>query len=924
MPLTPITPAATPTAATTNGPTVHVELDVTGMTCGSCAARVERVLVRQEGVETAGVNFATGRASIDFDAAAVDVNRLTEAVARIGYGLEPVATAAPSPVGADATPSAQESEQAGWRRRAIVAWPLTLVVLALSYWRPGADWARWTAAVLTVPVQFWAGYPFLRGAIIRARAGTANMDTLVAIGTLSAFGLSTAGLLFGDPGGHTGHGAPGGGHPFGGHLHFDMAALIVAFLVLGRWLEARAKGRATRAITGLVALGAHDASLLDPAHPDGEHRVPVARVRVGDLVRVRPGEKVPVDGVVVDGASAVDESMLTGESVPVDKAPGDVVTGATVNRQGVLTVRATAVGADTALARIVRLVAEAQGSKAPVQRLADRVAGGFVPVVMAVAAVTFLTWAFAIDRPVDGLLAAIAVLIVACPCALGLATPMAIMVGTGRGASLGVLIKGGEVLERAKGVDTVVFDKTGTLTVGEMSLTDVVARRDVGGDDVLARAAAAEVGSEHPVGRAVVAGARSRGLTLAAATSFESVPGHGVQAEVDGASVIVGNRRYVAPSPELEAAADELEGAGRTVVFVGWDGQARGLLALADTVRPGARAAVAELTAMGVEVAMVTGDNARTAAAIATELGVTRVMAGVLPAAKADEIARLQADGRVVAMVGDGVNDAPALARADLGIAIGTGTDVAIETSAITLLSSDVAGVATAIRLSRATYTTILQNLGWAFGYNLVAIPLAAFGLLTPVVAGAAMGLSSVSVVANSLRLYRFGRKPTAAPAPRERASTGRRRGAGLALAWAVPAVALVAVVLATRPDGDGGSGAQPVDRVVEMAMSEYAYGPASISVAAGQEVRFVFHNDGSVPHEAVIGDEDAQSEAGQSMEANAGHDAHGASVQVQVAPGDTASLVYRFDEPGTVLIGCHIPGHYESGMRAVVEVRNA
>ena len=363
-----------------------------------------------------------------------------------------------------------------------MAWPLTLVVLALSYWRPGADWARWTAAVLTVPVQFWAGYPFLRGAVVRARARTANMDTLVAIGTLSAFGLSMAGLLFADAGEHpAGHAAEvtGADHLFGGHLHFDMAALIVAFLVLGHWLEARAKGRATRAITGLVALGAHDASLLDPAHPDGEHRVPVTRVRVGDLVRVRPGEKVPVDGVVVDGASAVDESMLTGESVPVDKGPGDAVTGATVNRQGVLTVRATAVGADTALARIVRLVAEAQGSKAPVQRLADRVAGVFVPVVLAVAAVTFLTWAFAVDRPVDGLLAAIAVLIVACPCALGLATPMAIMVGTGRGASLGVLIKGGEVLERAKGVDTVVFDKTGTLTVGEMSLTDVVAGEGV-------------------------------------------------------------------------------------------------------------------------------------------------------------------------------------------------------------------------------------------------------------------------------------------------------------------------------------------------------------------------------------------------------------------------------------------------------------
>jgi cation-transporting ATPase V/Cu+-exporting ATPase len=890
-------------SATATSASTHVELDVTGMTCGSCAARVERVLGRQEGVEQAGVNFATGRATVDFDPAVVDIERLGDAVSRIGYGLAPLAP--PPPAGADRPP---DRDLADWRRRVVVAWPLTLVVLGLSILRPGADWARWTAAVLTVPVQFWAGWPFLRGAAVRARALTANMDTLVAIGTLSAFGLSVAGLLLSShpaAGGQAGHGAghaAGGGHPFGEHLHFDMAALIVAFLVLGRWLEARAKGQATRAITGLVELGAHEASLLDPSHPDGEHRVPVARVRVGDLVRVRPGEKVPVDGVVVEGASAVDESMLTGESVPVDKGPGDAVAGATVNRQGVLTVRATAVGADTALARIVRLVAEAQGSKAPVQRLADRVAGVFVPVVMAVAAVTFATWTLAFDRPLDGLLAAIAVLIVACPCALGLATPMAIMVGTGRGAALGVLIKGGEVLERSRGVDTVVFDKTGTLTVGEMSLTDVV-----GEPDVLVRAAAAEVGSEHPVGRAVVAGARGRGFAIADAVGFEAVAGQGVRAEVDGVTVVVGNRRFVAPSPELEEAADQLEGEGRTVVFVGWDGRARGLLGLADTMRPGARAAVAELAAMGLEVAMVSGDNARTAAAIAADVGIGRVMAGVLPAAKADEIARLQAEGRMVAMVGDGVNDAPALARADLGIAIGTGTDVAIETSAITLLSSDLAGVATAIRLSRTTYATILQNLGWAFGYNLVAIPLAAGGLLTPVVAGAAMGLSSVSVVANSLRLYRFGRKPPATAA----ATRHRRR----AVAWTVSALAVAAavVVIAARTPG---SDTQPADRVVDMAMGEYAYTPASISVAKGDEVRFVFHNEGSVPHEAVIGDVEAQAEA-----LHADHHGPHPVPSVQVAPGGTASLVYRFEQSGRVLIGCHIPGHYESGMQAVVDV---
>ncbi len=908
----------------TTAEAARVELDVTGMTCGSCAARVERTLGRQAGVEQAGVNFATGRATIAFDPAAVDVDRLAAAVEKIGYRLVPVASVQadagdPGDAGGtgDITPAA--GAQAAWRRRVLIAWPLTLAVLALSTFRPGDDWARWTAAGLTAPVQFWAGLPFLRGAVARARVGAANMDTLVAIGTLAAFGLSVAGLLLGEPASGAGHAAGGhDGNSFGGHLHFDMAALIVAFLVLGRWLEARAKGRATRAITRLVELGARDASLVDPAHPDGEHRVPVARVRVGDVVRVRPGEKVPVDGVVVDGASAVDESMLTGESVPVDKGPGDAVAGATVNRQGVLTVRATAVGSDTALARIVRLVAEAQGSKAPVQRLADRVAGVFVPVVLAVAVATFAAWTLVADRPLDGLLAAIAVLIVACPCALGLATPMAIMVGTGRGAAMGVLIKGGEVFERSKGVDTVVFDKTGTLTLGQMALTHVVPAE--GGDEagLLARSAAVEAGSEHPVGRAIVAGARGRDLAVPAASRFEAVAGLGVRAVVDGLdgrTVVVGNRRFLVDSghavaADVEAAADRLEAEGRTVVLAGWDGRARGVLAVADTVRPGAEDAIADLRAMGVEVAMLTGDNARTAAAIAAQVGIGRVMAGVLPGGKVDEIVRLQSGGRVVAMVGDGVNDAPALARAELGIAIGTGTDVAIETSDITLLSSDLVGVASAIRLARVTYGTILQNLGWAFGFNLVAIPLAALGLLDPVVAGAAMGLSSVSVVANSLRLYRFGRgRPSRTG--RGRAGAHRR---SVAVAWLAPVVALVAVAMVTRTGDD----APGVDREVEVAMSEFAFAPANLTVEAGQRVRFVFHNDGAGIHEAVIGDASAQE-----AHARNGHEAHNLAA-VDVGPGQTASLDYLFDRPGQVLIGCHEPGHYQSGMRAVVEVRPA
>ncbi len=766
-----------------------------------------------------------------------------------------------------------------------------------------------------MPVQFWAGFPFLRRALVRARAGAANMDTLVAIGTLAAFGFSTAELLGGA----------------GEHLHYDMAALIIAFLVLGRWLEARAKGRATRAVTALLELGAKEASLVDAAAPTGERLVPVEQLRVGDVVRVRPGEKLPIDGVVVEGVSAVDESMLTGESMPVDKRPGDPVVGATVNRQGVLSLRATAVGADTALARIVALVAEAQGSKAPVQRLADRVAGVFVPVVLAVAALTFAGWAVLADSPSEGLLAAIAVLIVACPCALGLATPMAIMVGTGRGAALGVLVKGGEVLERSKDVDTVVFDKTGTLTTGRMSLTDVVAAEGVTEDELLAAAAAAEVGSEHPVGQAVVAAARQGPLDVARATGFEAVAGSGVRASVGGTAVVVGRRQLLEESgmevpAELIDAADRLEQLGRTVVFAGWDGRARGLLAVADTLRDGAAEAVAALRAMGLDVAMITGDNARTASAIAARVGIGRVLAGVLPAGKVDEVGRLQAEGRVVAMVGDGVNDAPALVQADLGIAIGSGTDVAIESSDITLLSPDLAGVGTALRLSRATFTTILQNLGWAFGYNLAAIPLAAFGLLDPVLAAAAMGLSSVSVVANSLRLHRFGRPGRTGHPTR----TGPRRRWGVAVAWLVPAVLLVAIAVGTRVVDDRRTTSQRTasQRTVEVGMDEFSYTPASLSVKAGETVRFVFRNDGQIVHDAVIGDAAVQDAHERAMAAGGsrgqGH-GHGLdAVAVEVAPGATATLVHRFDHAGEVLVGCHEPGHYDAGMRATVSVHQA
>ncbi|HVE92786.1 MAG TPA: heavy metal translocating P-type ATPase [Actinomycetota bacterium] len=718
---------------------VEAEFSVSGMTCGSCAARVERVLSRKPGVQQAAVNFATERATIVYDPGAVTAEDLVTTVGRSGYGMSPV-----EPTSQEAA-DAEGALQSMWLRRVLLAWPAAIAVLVLSMAFMGRRWADLSAFALTVPIQFWAGWPFLHQAAVRARSRSTNMDTLIAIGTLAAFGYSTWALFFG--GHHTDH-------------YFDSAALIIAFLLLGRYFEARAKGRASTAIRALLEMGAKEARVL----VDGQERmVPVDQVKVGDLLVVRPGEKIPADGVVTAGGSAVDESMLTGESVPVEKKPGDNVTGATINAHGALTVRATAVGADTALAQIVRLVQEAQGTKAPVQRLADRIAGVFVPAVLVVAALTFAGWAVLADNPASGLVAAVAVLIIACPCALGLATPTAIMVGTGRGASLGVLIKGGEILERSKRIDTVVFDKTGTLTKGQMSVTDVRAEPGGSTSAVLVKAAAAESSSEHPIARAIVEAGRAAGAAIEA-SGFTSVTGHGVRATVDGTDVFVGRRKLVAEAglildESLEQAATALEEQGRTAVFAGWDGRVRGVIAVADTLKDEAPAAVAQLRGMGIRVAMITGDNARTADAIARQAGINDVLAEVLPADKVTEVRRLQEQGRVVAMVGDGINDAPALVQADLGIAIGTGTDVAIESSDITLLSGDLLAVPTAIRLSRRTFRTILQNLGWAFGYNVAAIPLAVLGLLNPIIAGAAMAFSSVSVVLNSLRLYRFGRR---------------------------------------------------------------------------------------------------------------------------------------------------------------------
>ncbi|MGH2729501.1 MAG: copper-translocating P-type ATPase, partial [Actinomycetota bacterium] len=635
----------------------------------------------------------------------------------------------------------------GEDERTATAWKLFVVAAVLSapamllaMFGPMEDWVGWVQLALVTPVEFWAGRSFLISAWNQARHFSSNMDTLIALGTLAAYGYSVYSLFA------------------GGDVYFETAGVIITFLLLGKYFEHRSKSRASMALRSLLELGAKDATVVRDSNEVG---VPIEEVQVGDLLRVRPGEKIPTDGVIRGGETSVDESMLTGEPVPVDKRPGDEVFGATVNQSGSILVETTRVGAETALAQIARLVEEAQGRKAPIEHLADQVAGIFVPAVIVIAAATLAGWLATGHAAESSLLAAVAVLIIACPCAMGLATPAAVMVGSGRGAQLGILIKGGDVLERSGDLDVVVLDKTGTITKGEMELTDVVVDSvaSISDTQLLALVGSIESLSEHPIGRALAAGARARGIGLRHVEGFESTTGMGVRGRVDGRDIAVGRRTALADtttSARLEAAAARLEAEGKTVVWAADDRRVLGVVAVADTLKPTARAAVDRLHSHGLETLLITGDNRVTAEAIAAQVGIEKVLAEVLPADKVAEIRRLQSGGKKVAMVGDGINDAPALAQADLGVAVGTGADVAIEAADLTLMSGDPLLAAGAIELARRTLAVIKENLFWAFAYNTAAIPLAALGLLDPMIAAAAMAFSSVSVVTNALRLKRF------------------------------------------------------------------------------------------------------------------------------------------------------------------------
>ena len=738
-----------------------VELQIGGMTCASCAMRIEKKLNKLDGV-AATVNYATEKAKVTVPAG-YDPALLIAEVEKTGYSAAlpaPKKTKNDTTQGGDADDA--DPELTSLRNRLIVSIILSVPVIAMAmvpalqftYW-------QWASLALAAPVIVWAAFPFHKAAWANLRHGAATMDTLISMGTTAAFLWSLYALFFGTAG------VPGMTHPFeltlapsdgAANIYLEVAAGVTMFILAGRYFEKRSKRQAGAALRALLELGAKEVSVLR----DGvETKIPVEDLQAGDEFIVRPGEKIATDGVVVSGTSAVDASMLTGESVPVEVAEGDPVTGATVNAGGRLVVRATRVGSDTQLAQMAKLVEDAQTGKAEVQRLADKISGVFVPIAILIAVVAMGAWLGAGFPVAAAFTAAVAVLVIACPCALGLATPTALLVGTGRGAQMGILIKGPEVLESTRKVDTVVLDKTGTVTTGKMTLVNVVTEPGTDADELLRLAGALEDASEHPIAQAIAKGATQQTGTLPTVEGFTNLEGKGVQGVVDGHALIVGRESLLAEwslrlSAEVAAAKAQAESEGKTVVAVGWDGAARGILIVADTVKPTSKEAIAQLKALGLTPVLLTGDNEAVARQIAAEVGIDQVIAEVLPKDKVDVVTRLQGEGKVVAMVGDGVNDAPALAQADLGLAMGTGTDVAIEASDITLVRGDLRSAADAIRLSRKTLGTIKTNLFWAFAYNTAAIPVAALGLLNPMLAGAAMALSSVFVVGNSLRLRGF------------------------------------------------------------------------------------------------------------------------------------------------------------------------
>lgn len=722
------------------------EFKLSGMTCAACANRIEKGLQKLPGVFNAVVNFAAEKASVEYNAHELTLEQIQDKVAKLGFEAHNIADAS----NIDREKAVREQEIRGQRFRfilsALLSFPLLLgmilhslgILAGLSHWLMHP----YVQLVLATPVQFIAGWAFYRGAYTALRNGSANMDVLVALGTSAAYFFSIANMLTGDP-----------------HLYFETSAILITLIILGKLLEATAKGRTSEALKALMGLQAKTARVVrDGAEID----IPVEAVLVGDIISVRPGEKVPVDGEIIEGNSTLDESMLTGESIPVDKKPGDSVVGATINKFGAFKFKATKVGKDTALAQIVRIVEEAQGSKAPIQRFADVVSGYFVPAVVALAVLTFAGWYFLFDPGnfTRALINFTAVLVIACPCALGLATPTSIMVGTGKGAEYGILIKGAEHLENAHRLTTIVLDKTGTITKGEPEVTDVLSVSGFAVEELVKLAAQAEKHSEHPLAQAIVQYGRQQGASLEDPEAFTAIPGHGVEAVIGGSRLLIGTRKLMRENQiEIESVISEverLEQQGKTVMLFAVEQTIAGLIAVADTVKAGSAKAVADMQALGIEVWMLTGDNERAARAIAGSVGITNVLAEVLPEHKAEKIDALKREGKIVAMVGDGINDAPALATADVGFAIGTGTDVAIEAADITLMRGDLSGIVDAIRLSKATMRNIKENLFWALVYNSVGIPIAAAGYLSPMLAGAAMAFSSVSVVLNALRLKRF------------------------------------------------------------------------------------------------------------------------------------------------------------------------